>query len=159
MPERKTSPKWKDLKSVDVAQCRVTRSRKGMKGSSQVIAEMPSVCVHHYSEGEDGPIRPWARRFANEAGAEFVHMSYHTHDVKGVVKYGQYGPWLPVKDFGEFIGQMIEKGVVNGDDVVRQLSTGTLIRLLKALSPEDRPDVIAGLDSEEEMDLSHEFPD
>lgn len=135
--------KWSNLESVDVAQCRVTKSRRGIKGSSRVIAEMPSVCVHHNSEGEDGPVRPWARRFSDETGAEFVHSSYHTHDVKGVVKYGQYGPWLPVKDFGVFVGKMIEKGVVNGEDVFGQISPITLIQSLPPEKLEELRDLLS----------------
>jgi hypothetical protein len=123
-----TQPKWPNLQSVDVAQCRVTKSRRGIKGSSRVIAERPTVCVHHNSEGEDGPVRAWARRFSDEAGNESVHMCYHTNDVKGAVKYGQYGPWMPVEDFGEFVGKMIERGVVNGEQVFAQISAITIIQ-------------------------------
>ncbi len=125
--------KWNDLKSVDVAKCRVTKSRRGVKGSSRVIAEAPSATAHHDAEGEDGPIRPWARRFIDANGKESVHMSYHTHDVNGMVKYGQYGPWLPVEDFGVFIGKMINEGVVNGVDVLAQISPERLSELLDEL--------------------------
>jgi len=63
-------PKWSDLHSVDVSQCRITKRRKNIPNSSRVIAEKPSAWTHYYTEGEDGPVKAFARRFTAAAGRE-----------------------------------------------------------------------------------------
>ena len=158
MPERKTSPKWNDLRSVIIAQCRVTRSSKAKKGSSRVVAERPSAWVQRLSKGEDGEAMHWLRRFADENGTEFVHGSYHTLNAKGNVAYGQFGSWLTVKEAGELMGAAFEKGVVNGTHVLGVISPRTLVRSLKAMPLEYQQEFRARMDSDD-VDLSYEFSD
>jgi hypothetical protein len=129
-------PKWSDLHSVDVSQCRITKRRKNIPNSSRVIAEKPSAWTHYYTEGEDGPVKAFARRFTAADGTESVHMSYYTNNRVGVPAYGQYGPWLPVKGLGVFVGSMIDQAVVDMADVIEGLRPETRVKLSQMLPPQ-----------------------